>query len=129
VPPGDVAVSLDEEAVRAAVRAMLADVIEAICLRSPLTALRGIILVATFAGKSVAMQIGKIGVAMPLLLDEFPVGVATASFYLSCISLLAAFYDTIFGRRFRYGRAPCSDGGPDPRAFHDLTEAYPAFAK
>lgn len=54
-------------------------------------------MIATFAGAAVAMQIGKVGVAMPLLRDEFPVGVATASVYLSCISLLAALFGAMFG--------------------------------
>lgn len=57
----------------------------------------GIVLIATFAGASVAMQIGKVGVAMPLLRDEFTAGVLTASVYLSCISLVAAFFGAMFG--------------------------------
>lgn len=57
----------------------------------------GVVVIATFAGAAVAMQIGKVGVAMPLLRDEFPVGVATASVYLSCISLLAALFGAMFG--------------------------------
>ena len=57
----------------------------------------GIVLIATFAGASVAMQIGKVGVAMPLLREEFAAGVLTASVYLSCISLLAALFGAMFG--------------------------------
>jgi len=62
----------------------------------------GVVLIATFGGASVAMQIGKVGVAMPLLRDEFRVGVLTASVYLSCISLLAALFGAMFGS-FAFG--------------------------
>lgn len=62
----------------------------------------GIVSIATFGGASVAMQIGKVGVAMPLLRDEFAVGVLTASVYLSCISLLAALFGAVFGS-FAFG--------------------------
>jgi MFS family permease len=61
-----------------------------------------IVLIATFAGASVAMQIGKVGVAMPLLRQEIPVGVAAASVYLSCISLAAALFGAMFGS-FAFG--------------------------
>ncbi len=57
----------------------------------------GIVLIATFGGASVAMQIGKVSVAMPLLRDEFAASVLTASVYLSCISLLAALFGAMFG--------------------------------
>lgn len=64
----------------------------------------GAVLIATFGGASVAMQIGKVGVAMPQLRDEFAVGVLTASVYLSCISLLAALVGVMFGSfAFRIG--------------------------
>jgi len=62
----------------------------------------GIVFIATFGGASVAMQIGKVSVAMPLLRDEFAVGVLNASVYLSCISLLAALFGAMFGS-FAFG--------------------------
>lgn len=56
-----------------------------------------IVIMSTAAGVTAAMQVGKASVALPLLRDEFGVGVAQLSLYLSFLSLSAALFGSVLG--------------------------------
>lgn len=55
------------------------------------------VLIVTFAGAAVALQIGKASITLTQISAEFSLGVVEAAAYISCISLFAALTGWAFG--------------------------------